>query len=128
LKAHHLAAELDKAAHNLFFEGPTYIASRRARLLSSSSSSSSSRYSLASLPSSLEEAYRLQYENEMKKKQRRYFEQLISYAVVDPLANKRLSLAIDFHREKYQLIRLHAPLPGSHQRKRAAGKTQDRRT
>lgn len=54
VKAHHLAAELDKAAHHLYYEAPSYLASRTRRLPSSP------------LPSSLEEAYRLQYEKAMK--------------------------------------------------------------
>ncbi len=68
VKAHHLAAELDKAAHVIYYEAPSALASRRARLLSPSSSSPSS---LPSLPSSLEEAYRLEYEKQMMKGKQR---------------------------------------------------------
>ncbi len=60
VKAHHLAAELDKAAHTIYYEAPSALASRRARLSSSST--------VPALPSSLEEAFRLEFEKAMKKK------------------------------------------------------------
>jgi hypothetical protein len=77
VKAHHLAAELDKAALYLYYEAPSALASRRARLLSSSASSSSSYFlDPSSLPSSLEEAYRLQYEKETAKKKQQQEEEV----------------------------------------------------
>ncbi|MFL6486634.1 MAG: hypothetical protein ACJ71D_08015 [Nitrososphaera sp.] len=54
VKAHYLAAELDKAVHHRYYETPSYLAGRTRRLLSSS------------LLSSLEEAYCLHYEKAMK--------------------------------------------------------------
>ncbi len=54
VKAHHLAAELDKTAHHTYYEAPSYLASRRGKLPSSP------------LPSSHEDAFHLEYEKAME--------------------------------------------------------------